>query len=361
MDKAGSKGIPTTSLTKGIDKDLILPSNRRSQLREAHAATLATLHYNSAYHVAFATGITHQQRRLHRTELPAEPSNWPEMLRHDHRAGFLAAVELEYSDLQKHGTFIAVPEAEASDFVIPTRWVFTYKFDEEGYLLKYKARLVVRGDLQPKQDEETYAATLAARVFRFLMAVAAHFNLEAKQFDAINAFTNAKIRKPIWVRFPPGKQHQFPGYVLLLLRALYGLRVSPLLWYEYLYGVMQKLGLKPVLECACLFTNRQLIVFFYVDDIVALYHRLDEQAYVDFRDKLMGQFKLRDMGDLKWFLGIRVLRDRVYHRIWLCQDLYISKIARTFNLVHRKARIPLAVEPLLKYEGITTPKEKLHY
>jgi len=26
-------------------------------------------------------------------------------------------------------------------------WVFTYKFDENGYLYKYKTRLVVRGDL----------------------------------------------------------------------------------------------------------------------------------------------------------------------------------------------------------------------
>ena len=237
-DKSDGKGILTTGLAKGMDEDLILPTNRRSKLREAHVATLATLHYNSAYHVAFATGIAYQQRRLHRTELPAEPSNWQEMLKHDHRAGFLAAVELEYSDLQKQGTFMAVPAAEASEFVIPTRWVFTYKFDKEGYLLKYKARLVVRGDLQPKQDEETYVATLAARVFRFLIAIVAYFDLEAKQFDAINAFTNAKIRKKIWVRFPPGKQHQFPGYVLLLLRALYGLRVSPLLWYEYLCEVM---------------------------------------------------------------------------------------------------------------------------
>ena len=31
------------------------------------------------------------------------------------------------------------------------------------------------------------------------MVVAAYFNLEAKQFDTINAFTNAKIRKKIWV------------------------------------------------------------------------------------------------------------------------------------------------------------------
>jgi hypothetical protein len=56
-----------------------------------------------------------------------------------------------------------------------------------------------------------------------------------------------------------------------------------------------------------------------------------------------------------------VLRDRVHHKIWLCQDSYISKVARTFNLVHRKARTPLAVEPLIAYDGSATPKEKLRY
>jgi hypothetical protein len=351
--------IATTGIAKNMDEDLILPTNRRSQTREAHAVSLANLHYNSAYYTAFATGITHQHRRLHRTELPPEPSKWSDMLRHSHRAGFMAAVEREYSDLQEHGTFVPVPEAEAEAFVIPTRWVFTYKFDEEGYLLKYKARLVVRGDLQPKQDEETYAATLAARVFRFLMALAAYFDLEAKQFDAVNAFTNAKIKSKVWIRFPPGKQ--VPGHVLLLQRALYGLRVSPLLWYEHLCEVMRKLGLKPVPECACLFTNEKLIVFFYVDDIVVLFHPSEELSYLEFRDQLMAQFKLREMGDLKWFLGIRILRDRVHHKIWLCQDSYVSKIARTFNLVHRKARTPLAVEPLTTYDGTATPEETLRY
>ena len=298
-----------------MNRELILKSSRRtrSQLHEAHAVSLANLHYNSAYYVAFATGIKHQQRRLHRTELPIEPSTWSEMLSQPHKAGFLAAVELEYSDLQEYSTFEAVPEAEAEDFVIPTHWVFTYKFDDEGFLLKYKARLVVRGDLQPKQDEETYAATLAARIFRFLIALAAYFNLEAKQFDVINAFTNAKIKKKIWVKFPPGKQRA--GHILLLLRALYGLRVSLLLWYEHLCSTMQQLGLKPVLECACLFTNDRLIIFFYVNDIVVLFHPTHEQAYLDFRDSLIAHFKLRGMGDLKWFLGIRILRDRVHHKI----------------------------------------------
>ena len=63
--------------------------------------------------------------------------------------------------------------------------------------MKHKARLVVQGDLQPKTDKDTYAATLAARVFRVIIALYAYFDLEAKQLDAVNAFGNSKLRKKI--------------------------------------------------------------------------------------------------------------------------------------------------------------------
>jgi hypothetical protein len=43
-------------------------------------------------------------------------------------------------------------------------WVFTYKFDEDGYYIKAKACLVVRGDLQPRSKEENRAITALARV-----------------------------------------------------------------------------------------------------------------------------------------------------------------------------------------------------
>jgi hypothetical protein len=56
-------------------------------------------------------------------------------------------------------------------------WVFTYKYDQDGYLLKHKARLVARGDLQ-YNSEDTYAATLAAQTFRALIGIATAFDLE---------------------------------------------------------------------------------------------------------------------------------------------------------------------------------------
>ena len=63
--------------------------------------------------------------------------------------------------------------------VLPLTWVFKYKLDTNGYLTKYKARICVRGDLQtPAKD--TYAATLATRIFRALLAIAAYFNMEIR-------------------------------------------------------------------------------------------------------------------------------------------------------------------------------------
>ena len=70
--------------------------------------------------------------------------------------------------------------------------MFTYKLDKDGYLLKTKARICVRGDLQKELTiASTYAATLAARSFRTMMAIAAYFDLEIRQIDVVGAFLNA--------------------------------------------------------------------------------------------------------------------------------------------------------------------------
>jgi hypothetical protein len=74
---------------------------------------------------------------------------------------------------------------------------------DNGYLLKYKARLVVRGDLQ-EQYSDTYAATLAARLFRALMALTCAFSLKAMQYDVPNAFLNALLDRTLYVRTPDG-------------------------------------------------------------------------------------------------------------------------------------------------------------
>ena len=93
---------------------------------------------------------------------------------------FEDAARKEYETLVQQGVFKVVEWKETTSKPLPLKWVFTYKYDTDGYLSKYKARICVRGDKQKKPlYEDNYTATLAARMFQALMAITAAFDLEA--------------------------------------------------------------------------------------------------------------------------------------------------------------------------------------
>jgi hypothetical protein len=248
-------------------------------------------------------------------------------------------------DLERKETFIDVPKTkELATQTLPLLWVFKYKFDTNGFLTKFKARLCVRGDLQTA-DQDTYAATLAARTFRALMAIAAAFDLEIRHYDAVYAFTNSKLDEKIYCDYPEGFERL--GKCLLLLRALYGLKRSPLLWYTDFTTSLEELGLQPVPGVNCLYTNDRLIVFFFVDDIVILCLPIYLDRLARFETRLLNRYEMRSLGDLKWFLGIRIERDRPARKLWLCQDSYIDKIATKFHCDKGKSPgTPLQTEEL---------------
>ena len=233
-------------------------------------------------------------------------------------------------------------------------WIFLYKFDQDGYLAKYKARLCIRGDLQKMDAKDTYAATLAVQVFRALMGITAAHNLEAKQLDAVNAFVNSVLDEEIYCECPPGYEHLGP--CLLVLRALYGLRRSPKLWLDEFSSTLKELGLKPIAGQLCLFTNGSIILFFYVDDIVLLGR--DLEAINTLKAALMSCYEMRDLGDLDWFLGIRVIWDRPARRLWLSQDAYIDKLITKFHLEsHRPVFTPLPADKLIPNDGMAAPQQ----
>ena len=180
------------------------------------------------------------------------------------------------------------------------------------------------------------------------MAVTAAFDLETSQFDATNAFMNTDLNEEVYVPFPEGFRQ--PGYCLLLVKALYGLRQAPRLWHEKFAQTLRSMGLKQAEDEACLFVNDWLIIFFYVDDVIALYHRRHRQRWDDFKQSLFKQYEFKDMGEVKWFIGIRVIRDRTQKKLWLCQDSYIDRIATRFGSPGRtRYRTPLPQDDLTQY------------
>jgi hypothetical protein len=214
----------------------------------AFAATIEQA--NEATLVASQFRIKPDPTRIHWDGLPPPSRHWKELKRHAHGKQFEAASEAEFNKCWKKGTF-AKPDITAKHIeAVPLMWVFSYKFDKDGYLYKYKACLVVRGDLQ-EQYGDTYAATLAARLFRALMALDCAFNLKARQYDVPNAFLNAHLDRTLYVRTPDGFQDKY-GRTLRLLRALYGLKEAPRLWAIHFQESLRKLSLHPVQGFPCL-------------------------------------------------------------------------------------------------------------
>jgi hypothetical protein len=346
----GPQPQPSTKPKKG-KQPVVVPAdavamNTRSR-KQAYSAALATVEALGPFHAAFSVGLERPDQekpqipKLHRDDLPVEPRYWRQMLRHRFSQEFQVAAQKEFSELEKRGTFSWVEKADQPR--IPLTWVFKYKFDIDGYLEKFKARLCVRGDLQ-STDQDTYAATLAAKTFRALMAISAAFDLEIWQYDAVSAFINSEIDEELYSECPDGFSR--PGYCWKLNKALYELKQAPVLWYRNLTTALEDLGLQPVPGVNCLFANDWLILFFYVDDIVAICQKENLDRMRFFEKSLMERFEMRVLGKLKWFLGIRITRDRVNRKIWLCQDSYISKMVAKFHLEEMKCpKTPLADLP----------------
>jgi hypothetical protein len=134
------------------------------------------------------------KQKLHCNQLPQPPKRWKNLQKHPFHQEFFQAAEQELDSCFIKGCFAltSAKEDEVQEEILPLMWLFSYKFDEDGYLYKHKARLVVRGDLQDDWGD-TYAATLAAQVFRFLMGIIAAFDLIAYQYNVLNAFLIAPL------------------------------------------------------------------------------------------------------------------------------------------------------------------------
>src|SRR6266568_6561928 len=117
------------------------------------------------------------------------------------------------------------------------------------------------------------------------MAITAAFDLKIQQYNAVNAFTNAKLNKLVYCYCPEGFNQN--GYVLKLLMALHGLKILLLLWYKELISTLTEFGLKPVLGTNYLYTDGRLIVFFYVDNIAILFAKKDFLRLEEFKAKLL--------------------------------------------------------------------------
>lgn len=277
------------------------------------------------------------------------PKTYAEAMASSQSEEWLAAMEGEVRNLRSNSTWKSVHPMQTphNANIIAGRWVFTIKADADGNPTRFKARWVARGFTQKHgvDYEDTYASVTKPATVKIMLALAAKLDLECKQFDLVTAFLNALIKKyEIYVEMPHGfEEYGTDGtqLVCLLQRALYGLKQSPLLWYEELTTFLRSIGCRPLRSDPCLFVHSATgtFILIYVDDLLLL---AKSDATVDqIAGLLAKKFPMKELGDVTWFLGCRIIRDRSQRKVWIVQDAYIGRMAERFGVVLKKRLTPM--------------------
>ena len=116
-----------------------------------------------------------------------------------------------------------------------------------------KAHIIAMGYSQVKGVDyfETFAPTASATSNRLVAAVACKL-LVLWHLDADQAFLQSKLDTGIYLSFPPGCG-PVSGKVVLLNKAVYGLKQSGRAWYQLLSSTLVEWGFEQCLVDPCMF------------------------------------------------------------------------------------------------------------
>ena len=217
----------------------------------------------------------------------------------------------EWEGLIAMGTFEPVKDnvVRASEEVFKTRFVRTVKDKYAlGHAKRYKSRLVVQQmkKLYGAEAFDIYSPTPSMEADRLLVWFAATTGQEIHGLDVVQAYLNAQAPRlegqRIFVHYP--KERKRPGYVLLLHKCLYGLRISARMWNQRLSAALKTMNFRQLRTERCIFTRsdkkgRETIIIVHVDDMKIIG---DHEAV---RRGLEHQgIKVTDEGRLTTHLGI---------------------------------------------------------
>ncbi|XP_057730454.1 uncharacterized mitochondrial protein AtMg00810-like [Arachis stenosperma] len=170
---------------------------------------------------------------------------------------------------------------------------------------------------------------------RLVLAVAAAKKWHLKQHDVNTAFLHGDLNEDVYMKIPPCLDEQ-QGMVCKLQKSLYGLRQASRQWNLKLTATLITLGYKKSVSDHSLFTKITAsgitIILVYVDDLVLTGDDISEINRI--KGILHDKFKIKDIGDLKFFLGMEVARSA--KGIHLCQRKYALDILEDFGFLDCK-------------------------
>uniref|UniRef100_A0A2N9I8R7 Integrase catalytic domain-containing protein n=1 Tax=Fagus sylvatica TaxID=28930 RepID=A0A2N9I8R7_FAGSY len=115
------------------------------------------------------------------------------------------AIKEELEALQKNKTWalVVLPEGKKT---VGCKWIFSIKYKADGSIDRYKARLVAKGYTQTYgiDYQETFSLVAKLNTVRVLLSLAANLDWPLHQLDVKNAFLHGDLEEEVYMDIPPG-------------------------------------------------------------------------------------------------------------------------------------------------------------
>ena len=276
-----------------------------------------------------------------------------------------AAVDEEVRALEKNGTW-EITDLPRGKKPVGCKWIFTVKYKADGNVDRYKARLVAKGFTQSYgiDYQETFAPVAKLNTVRVLLSLAANLDWSLHQLDVKNAFLNGDLEEEVYMDIPAGLETTSNfNKVCRLRKSLYGLKQSPRAWFERFTKVVKRYGFVQCQSDHTLFVKhfpegKLAIIIVYVDDIILTG---DHEEKIDLLKKLLTkEFEIKDLGNLKYFLGMEIARSK--KGIAVSQRKYVLDLLNETGMLGCKpAETPMDTTVKLEESDGSAPVDKGRY
>ncbi|CAM8929329.1 unnamed protein product [Rhodiola kirilowii] len=193
---------------------------------------------------------------------------------------------------------------------------------------------------------------------RCLLAVAASKSWPIYQLDVNNAFLHGTLDEEVYMKLPPGfyQREKSQGQVCRLIKSLYGLKQASRQWFAKFSEAFLAFGFQRSMNDYSLFTLEKgadfIFLLVYVDDVIitGTSHALidDIKAYIHHK------FQIKDLGTLKYFLGLEVARSlkgifpsQRKYALEQLDDTCMSNCKPVKTTIDLKHKLSLSKAPLL--------------
>lgn len=218
---------------------------------------------------------------------------------------------------------------------IGCKWVYRTKFNSDGTVERYKARLVILGNHQEEgvDYKETFDLVIQMNTVRILLEISVAKGWDLHQMDVHSAFLHGDLDEEVYMKLHPGFKTTGLNQVCKLRKSLYGLQQDQRCWFTKLSTALKKFGFQQNHSDYSLFTLKRgtyvIYVLVYIDDLVI--RGSDAAVISNFKAYLSRQFHMKDLGVLKYFLCIEVahIKDGIY----LSQHKYALDIIKECGLL----------------------------